>query len=74
MTTININSNIIQNFINHRVYSGPINEDTAVEYEARRARRLTSVADNDVSISLILIKIDKMREAIKIILKMRGFQ
>ena len=30
LTTININSNRIQNFINHRVYSGPINEDTAV--------------------------------------------
>ena len=68
MTTININSNIIQNFINSRAYSGPLEDDMTVEeYNENRDRKFKSVSDNDVSINLILTTIDKMSEAIKIV-------
>ena len=52
LTTININSNRIQNFINHRSYSGPLEDDMSVdEYNENRDRKLNSVADNDASIN-----------------------
>ena len=74
LTIININSNRIQNFIDHRSYSGPLEDDMSVdEYNENRDRKLKSVADNDASINLILTTIDKMRGAIKIVKKNDGF-